>query len=342
MNLFLISGIILFLYFLVFFLIGQLINNNSIVDFGWGLGFVVLSVIYFAITNPVNMTAILVSALVTIWGLRLSFHIAKRNFGKPEDFRYIEMKKNWGKHPMFHAFFKVYMLQAFLMYLIATPIMVAFFSGSNTFNLFTGIGVGVWFVGFCFEVIGDLQLKNFRKNKENKGKILKTGLWKYTRHPNYFGEAAMWWGIFIIVAPSNLGLWALSSPVLLTYLLLFVSGVPLLEEKLKDNEAYQEYAEVTSIFFPLPPKKSTEEKKKELMEKIKKEPTKKGPTTIPVKPAVKAVETTKPKAPVKTPAPVKAPTPVKTPAQVKAPKLTGTNAPLKGPVMAPKKEKTKE
>ena len=178
MNVFLVSGIVLAIYFSIFFVIGQILKNNSIVDFGWGLGFVLLALVQLFTVKPLNLSALIITVLIVIWGVRLSYHIAKRNFKKGEDFRYVEMRKKWGNHPYINAFLKVYMLQALFMYIVATPIMIVFETGINELNLITLLGVLVWIFGFYFEAVGDRQLKEFIKKPENKGKIMKSGLWK--------------------------------------------------------------------------------------------------------------------------------------------------------------------
>jgi len=162
---------------------------------------------------------------------------------------------------MLNAFLRVFMSQMLLLFLISIPIQL-----SNMFTLainstlgwiIYGLGVALWLFGYYFEVVGDAQLKKFIKNPENKGHIMQSGLWKYTRHPNYFGEATMWWGIWIISMASlvSWNLLGFVGPTIITYLLIFVSGVPLLEKKYKDNEEFQAYAKKTSVFIPLPPKK---------------------------------------------------------------------------------------
>jgi len=254
MNVFLISALFLLAYFFVFFIIGQVLHNNSIVDIGWGLGFVLLGAT-LTILNPLNAISVILVLLITVWGARLTYHILKRNFKKKEDFRYVEMRKKWGKHQMLGALLQVYLLQAFFMYVVSLPLIFSFYLPNNIFNIFTSLGILIWIIGFLFESIGDKQLKDFLKNPINKGKIIESGLWKYTRHPNYFGEATMWWGIFIISLYSPLSLFTIVSPIVITYLLLFVSGVPLLEKHFENNELYKEYAKKTSKFFPLPPKK---------------------------------------------------------------------------------------
>ena len=261
MNIFLSSALVIFVYFLILFIIGQLIKDNSIVDIGWGIGYIVLIGFHMLTAPIVNLSALLVSVLIIIWGLRLSYHIAKRNMGRGEDPRYEKMRARWGRKQKLNAFFKVYMLQALFMYIIATPIMITFAAGGDIFGNTIYIGLAIWFIGFLFEVIADNQLKNFKNKPQNKGKIMTKGLWRYSRHPNYFGEVTIWWGIFVITLSSFNGVMAIWSPILITYLLLFVSGIPMLEEKYKDNKEFIEYAKRTSVFFPLPPKRIKKEDK---------------------------------------------------------------------------------
>ena len=251
--------ILLVVYFTIFFVIAQILKNNSIVDIGWGLGFVVLSVyslIYTSITSTLTFTQIIITILVGLWGLRLFTYIGIRNFKKPEDFRYIQMRKKWGQKNVFmKAYFKVFMAQAAFMFIISLPILSAYTTTKNANSIFLILGIVVFLIGLIFESVGDYQLRTFVKNINNKGHIMQSGLWKYTRHPNYFGETLIWWGIWIIVLSLPYFYISIISPVLITFLLLFVSGVPLLEKKYKNNPEFQEYAKRTSIFFPLPPVK---------------------------------------------------------------------------------------
>lgn len=247
---------ILSLYFITLFFIAQKLKNNSIVDIAWGAGFVIISLFSLIIGNAKTERAIVVTILVTLWGLRLFYHLAKRNCGKPEDYRYVNMRKRWGtKFARLKAFLNVFVLQGVLQYIIALPIILVNSTKSSELNILDYLGILIWIIGFFFEVVGDKQLKIFKSNPINKGKIMKTGLWKYTRHPNYFGEATMWWGIFIIALSVNGGFAAIISPILITLLLLFVSGVPLLEKKYKNNQEFTEYARKTNKFFPWIPKK---------------------------------------------------------------------------------------
>lgn len=254
MNLYLQSAVLVFIYMTMFFIIAQIKKNNSIVDMGWGIGFVLIALYTLLKGGNYNPRSVTVTILVSIWGIRLFYHILKRNLGKPEDFRYAAWRKEWGKWLVPRAFLQVFMLQGFFMLVIAYPIIMNNATESGSLGIVEIIGLVIWIVGFIFEALGDKQLKDFIANKKNKGHIMKEGLWKYTRHPNYFGEATMWWGIFIMTIPSKSGIAGIISPVVITFLLVFVSGVPMLEKHYKDNKEFQEYAKVTSKFIPWLPK----------------------------------------------------------------------------------------
>jgi len=257
---------IIWVYFFIIFIIAQIKRNNSIVDMGWGPGFVLVAiatlVLSFLETGVFPIGGFIVAILVSIWGIRLFFHISIRNWNKPEDFRYVDMRKKWGpKWASLKAYINVFFSQGIFMFVISTSIILSNqYPNPNlglTQYVMIGVGVFLWMIGFLFEAVGDAQLRTFIKNPANKGKIMKTGLWKYTRHPNYFGEALMWWAIFVVsvFSTTKVGIIGLISPVVITYLLVFVSGVPLLEKKYKNNPEFQEYAKKTSIFFPSIPKK---------------------------------------------------------------------------------------
>jgi steroid 5-alpha reductase family enzyme len=249
------SIILLFVYFFIFFMVGTLIKNNSIVDIGWGIGFVVLA--WFSTLRSGNLGGanLLITVLISIWGIRLFYHILKRNIGKGEDFRYAKWREEWGKWLIPRAFFQVYMLQGVFMFVVALPVILINYTGRiGDITLFSIIGLFVWLIGFFFESVGDYQLKKFKENPANKGKIMSSGLWKYTRHPNYFGEATMWWGLAIIGLSAGASLAVFVSPIVITYLLLFVSGVPMLEKSFAKRPGYKEYKAVTPKFFPWFPK----------------------------------------------------------------------------------------
>ncbi len=249
-------AILLIVYFSVFFVIAQIKNNNSLVDIGWGLGFVLIAVysLVYTLLNP-NLVLypfqVVVTILVILWGLRLFLYIGIRNFKKPEDYRYQQMREKWGnKNSQVQAFFRVFMAQAGFMAIISLPILSAYVSDKDVSWVFVVIGGVITLTGLFFESVGDYQLRSFLKNPDNKGKIMQKGLWKYTRHPNYFGETLIWWGLFVCVVTSSYGFIAVISPAVITYLLLFVSGIPLLEKRYADNPEFQAYKQKTSAFFP--------------------------------------------------------------------------------------------
>jgi len=258
-----VASIIILLHFIVFFAISVKKNNFGIIDIGWGLGFVFVAfgvmftrvLILGANSNILGFMTVL---LVTIWGLRLSSHIGMRNKGKPEDRRYVDMRAKI-KPPfvLIKSFVKIFLLQAFFMLLVSIVIIFNVMSGNitNDFSiLWIVFGVTIWLVGYIFQSIGDRQLKAFIQNPSNKGKLLTTGLWAYTRHPNYFGESAMWWGIGIMGFANSFSiifpLIALLSPLVITLLVRYLSGVPLLEKHMRTKPGFSEYEKTTSIFFP--------------------------------------------------------------------------------------------
>ncbi|HCZ24002.1 MAG TPA: steroid 5-alpha reductase, partial [Acholeplasmataceae bacterium] len=247
----------LFAFFNLAFIVAQAKKNNGLADMAWGLGFVVVAIASLLVANTYHLYQIVITALVLLWGFRLFFYIGLRNWSKPEDFRYVNMRKNWGKHVHLKAYFIVFMLQMTFLLIVSLPIQLSAYVDvaiDLTGYIIIGVGVLLWIIGFIFEAVGDQQLKTFKSNPENKGKIMQSGLWKYTRHPNYFGEAVMWWAVWIVSMStlSWMNVIGIIGPIFITYLLLFVSGVPLLEKKYKNNALFQEYAKRTSVFFPLP------------------------------------------------------------------------------------------
>ena len=255
-QVFTISGITIFVYMIIIFLIAQRISNNSIVDIGWGLGFVLTTLVLIFSSSKIYPSMLILSFMILIWGIRLSFYIFLRNAGKPEDFRYSNWRKEWGNRQPYIAFFKIFMLQGIILYIVAFPILFVFASPQEMPGPSAISGILIFLSGLGFEGLADAQMKRFKSNPENKGKIITTGLWKYSRHPNYFGEASLWWGIGIY-AFSFTGKWfCFISPLLITILLRYVSGVPMLEEKYKDREDFRIYCSKTSVFIPFIGKKS--------------------------------------------------------------------------------------
>ncbi len=258
---FAVNALVILTFFILFFIIAQIRKNNGIADMAWGLGFVVVAASSLIFSQNCSLLSITISILVLIWGFRLFIYIGLRNWNKPEDFRYVRMKEKWRTAIALKSFITVFVLQGFLLYIISLPIQLSYYTTIPISSVFQFIhylfGVALWIFGFYFEAVSDAQLKKFKQDASNKGKIMSSGLWKYTRHPNYFGESMMWWAIWItsMAGFSWLGLAGSISPVLITYLLVFVSGIPLLEKKYKDNALFQAYAKKTSTFFPRPPKK---------------------------------------------------------------------------------------
>ena len=237
-------------------IISILIKNVSIVDMFWGMGFVMVNTFYFFNTETTPAKIILL-LLVAIWGLRLSIYLAWRNLGEPEDFRYQEFRKKYGeKNYWWISFIQTFLLQGILMWIISMPLLgVNLYSSSHSLSYIDYFGILLWIIGFIFEAGGDIQLAHFKNNKANEGKVLNTGLWHYTRHPNYFGDSAVWWG-FGLFCLSTGSYWLISGSIIMTLLILKVSGVVLLEKSLKEKKPeYAAYIQNTSSFIPWFPKK---------------------------------------------------------------------------------------
>ncbi|MCU0446613.1 MAG: DUF1295 domain-containing protein [Microscillaceae bacterium] len=232
------------------------IRDSSIIDTFWGLGFAILAWFYtYSLPDGFGWRNVLISGLVTIWGLRLALHIGIRNHGKGEDYRYQQFRQQGGKHYWWISYLRVFVMQGFLMWIIASPLLVAqTYTGGLTYLDY--VGIVIWTIGFLFEFVGDWQLAHFKRNSQNKGKVMDRGLWKYTRHPNYFGDTLLWWGYFVLALSADGAWWYIFSPFLMSFLLMQVSGVTLLEKSLvKTKPQYQEYIRKTSAFFPMFPKK---------------------------------------------------------------------------------------
>jgi steroid 5-alpha reductase family enzyme len=234
-------------------LLSLVLRNSGIVDIFWGSGFIIINLIAFYFSQH-TWRHILLTVLVTLWGLRLSIHIYLRSKGKPEDFRYAQWRKENGSHWWWISFFKVFLLQGVLLSIIAAPLLAVQSATNNSSPAgLDYLGIIIWIVGFIFEAGGDYQLSRFKANPSNKGKVLTRGLWRYTRHPNYFGDAVQWWGFFILAGSSG-NWWTVFSPLVMTILLIRVSGVALLEKTMKSRPGYDEYRYSTNAFFPWPPK----------------------------------------------------------------------------------------
>jgi steroid 5-alpha reductase family enzyme len=250
-------GLLILSLMILLWLVSLALKNSSIVDIFWGTGFVIVTWAAFLLTPEGFMPRkLLLSGLVTLWGLRLSLHILTRNWGKAEDFRYQVWRKEAGAAWWWRSFFKVFLLQGVILWIVAAPLLAAqVMLQPAQLTWLDFLALPVWLTGFFFEAAGDLQLVRFKANPANKGKVLRTGVWRYTRHPNYFGDAAQWWAYYLIALAAG-GWWTIFSPIIMSTLLMRVSGVTLLEKTLKEEKpGYKEYIQTTSEFIPWFPRK---------------------------------------------------------------------------------------
>jgi steroid 5-alpha reductase family enzyme len=249
---YLILSLLIFSLMLLLWLVSLWLKNSSIVDIFWGTGFVIFTWVAFLLTpEGFMLRKLMLSVLVTIWGLRLTFHILWRNWGKPEDYRYRTWREEAGASWWWRSLLKVFMLQGILLLIVAIPLLVAQFSPLPAhLTWLDALAIPLWLVGFFFEAVGDWQLMRFKSDPSKQGKLLNTGVWRYTRHPNYFGDSAQWWAFYLIAMAAG-SWWTIFSPLVMTALLMRVSGVTLLEKTLKDTKVgYQEYINSTSEFIP--------------------------------------------------------------------------------------------
>jgi steroid 5-alpha reductase family enzyme len=240
----------------VTFLVARRVGRHAVVDVAWGLGFVAIALTSFVAAADVGdgSRRVLVLVLTSVWGVRLAAHIARRSRGKGEDPRYAELLGRAHGNRTWFTVRKVYLTQAAVMWFVSLPVQVAVFQDVGL-GLVAWVGVAVWLVGMFFETVGDLQLQRFREDPASRGKVLDTGLWRYTRHPNYFGDSCVWWGIWLVAASAWPGLLAVLSPLVMTWLLARGTGKPLLEKDIADRRPeYADYVRRTSGFVPLPPR----------------------------------------------------------------------------------------
>ena len=257
MTLLLQASLLIWILVTLLWLLSIAIKNVSIVDIFWGFGFVGVNVFYIYSLEEINPRNWLLLGLVSIWGLRLTFYLAIRNIGKGEEYRYQQFRKDYGvKRYWWFSYFQVFLLQGTLILIVSLPYLGVHLSEtSGTLIWLDYIAILIWIIGFSFEAGGDYQLYQFKKNLKNKGKVLNTGFWKYTRHPNYFGDSAIWWSYALFSIAAG-GYWQIIGAVIMTLLIVKVSGVALLEKTLNNTKPkYKEYIEKTNSFFPWFPKK---------------------------------------------------------------------------------------
>ncbi|GAA1990847.1 DUF1295 domain-containing protein [Catenulispora subtropica] len=241
------------------FLVGWARARHRYVDAVWGSAFALVAVVTLTLSGGHGDTArkVLLTACTVIWGLRLSVHIAWRGRGAPEDPRYAAMLSRAGGNPAWAAYTRVYLLQALLVWFISLPVQAGMFASGRSAvgTVLLAAGFGLWLLGLGFESVGDWQLARFKADPANRGRLMASGLWRYTRHPNYFGDACVWWGLFLIAAGAWPAALTVASPVLMTWLLVAGSGKPLVEAHLSETRpGYADYAARTSSFLPRRPK----------------------------------------------------------------------------------------
>lgn len=244
---------------LAFAVVGWIISlakrDVSIVDSMWSLMFLVCAIAYVSAAELLTPRGVLILSLLILWSVRLAAYITWRNWGEEEDYRYRRIRRNNSPNFEIKSAYIVFGLQGVLAWFISLPILAAV-AGTTEPGILDVMGAGVWLLGFVFESVGDYQLARFRAKPENKGRVLSSGLWRYTRHPNYFGDFCVWWGFFLIAASAG-GWWSIASPLVMTFLLLRVSGVAMLERDIgKRRPEYADYIERTNAFFPGPRKVS--------------------------------------------------------------------------------------
>jgi len=241
---------------LAMWLLSLALRDASIVDIFWGLGFVAIAVSTYLWTNDGGSARReLIVALVSLWGLRLAVFLLWRNAGRGEDPRYAAMRRYWGARFWWVSLFTVFALQGCLMWIVSFPVQLGQAAPGGSLGALDAVGVALFALGLSFEAVGDWQLARFRADPANAGRVMDRGLWRYTRHPNYFGDCCVWWGLFVVALSTPYGVWSVVGPALMSFLLLRVSGVALLERSIQRRRPdYAEYAKRTSAFFPRPPR----------------------------------------------------------------------------------------
>jgi steroid 5-alpha reductase family enzyme len=249
------SGLIVIVVaFSLLWLVSLALKDASVVDIFWGIGFVAIGWYYVATVSETATTrGWLACSLVTVWGVRLALHIGFRNAGAGEDFRYQRWRQQAGSNFWWISYFKVFLLQAILLWIVSSPLLLA--QSGDALGGWTALDIVsllLWLAGFGFEAVADWQLMRFKREPTNEGQIMRSGLWSLSRHPNYFGEALLWWGIGLLAYPVG-GWLSFLGPLMITFLLIKVSGAAMLDAALVERRpGYAEYIRTTRSFLPLP------------------------------------------------------------------------------------------
>ena len=242
-------ALLLLVYATVWYVVALVLKRNDVADIAWGLGFCVVC-LYLFFTQPHTPVALVLYGMVLAWGLRLSIHIFIRNKYTGEDFRYRQWRESWGKTFYWRSYLQVFLLQAFILFVIVSPVVWVATAAHYQWTVLTYAGLLLWLLGWVYQSVADYQLRQFVRYRKVQGAIMQEGLWKYSRHPNYFGEILMWWAIFLMATPVTGGWWFIISPLTITFLLSKVSGVPMLEKKYDNNPQFQAYKKSTPALFP--------------------------------------------------------------------------------------------
>lgn len=254
-------GGVLALYFTSVYFIALLKKRNDLADVAWGPGFLVGAWGAWSFADGSSWRSSLIFGMIALWALRLSLYIGLRNKGKEEDFRYQAWRKEWGKNAWWRSYLQVFLLQGAILFVVGLPVWLGVSSRSDSQPSLVwsdALGVLIWLTGLGFETVADAQMAAFRRAKAQEkvggSRVMRTGLWRYSRHPNYFGEALLWWGVFVVCLSATVPFWTGVGPALMTFLLVKVSGVPMLEKKYAQDPEYQEYQRTTPVFVPWFPK----------------------------------------------------------------------------------------
>jgi steroid 5-alpha reductase family enzyme len=244
------AAVVIFFYMSCVFLLALVLKDNSIVDIAYGVAFITAAVAVAICCGEVHPRQTLLLFIVSVWGLRLAGHLMLRKHGKGEDFRYRKWREQWGSTFIIRSFIQIYMLQGVVILVIASPFIMAMVAPGRPLGFLDFIGTFIWFTGLTFEAAGDWQLTRFKADPANRGKVMTTGLWRYTRHPNYFGEAVLWWGVYLVALGSPGTWWTFISPLTIDFLLLKVSGIPMLEKRYEGDPEFEDYRRRTSPLIP--------------------------------------------------------------------------------------------
>jgi steroid 5-alpha reductase family enzyme len=255
------AALVLLLYMVCMYLIGLKTRDNSLIDIAYGPAFIAACWGAWLLGPETGRhpRAILLLVLGGLWGLRRGLHIGLRHRGRGEDFRYRKFREDWGDTILWRSFLQIYMLQGAVVWLVSLPVLLVLYNPGEMLGWRDLLGFLLFTLGFLFEAVSDWQLVRFKRHPGNKGRIITHGLWRLSRHPNYFGEATLWWGIFLIGFGSPAVIFGLISPLTINFLLLKVSGIPMLEEKYRGNPEFEAYKARTNAFFPWLPHRSQQD-----------------------------------------------------------------------------------